>query len=549
LGAVVLALHCVAGWAAEPPGQPGVEPNTAPRDVASEEQCTRLVHQDFSKVMDAPTQVISSRPVAAKPDFPAYCEVRAYVWPQVQFYLWLPLKNWSGRLVSIGCGGSCGVIEKVDASKIWQPILRRGDVAMFTDMGHTGRDTTDLLWAVDNPQGQIDFGFRATHVSTVAGKALARALYGRAPTRSYFVGNSTGGRQGLIEAQRFPTDYQGIVSKCPAVSSAASDAIIWALQALSDRTGRSLLNVDNTKTLSQAVLKKCDRLDGVADSVISEPQRCDFDPETVSCARSPGPGCLTPEQVTAVKRAYLGPPPPAGSAADRRGLPLGSESIWIDRYVSRDGTPTSMWDFMMNWLRADQPVWDEMRNESGTVSLADYDVARFRTVRGTYQLLQEATDPDLSEFAAQGGKLIMMQGMSDVIIQPSQTTRYYQTAVRTAGGLAATQKFFRYFMMPGVGHCFSGDGTGADVFDGLVDITRWVEDGQPPEKIVALKLLKYNGLFPDLQLPAAPDNIVFSRPLYPFPARAVYRGSGDPREASSFKSVTDDGKRIPETSP
>jgi hypothetical protein len=263
-------------------------------------RCTSLVKQDFSAVMDAPTRVMSSRVVDPLDGLPGYCEVRAYVWPQVQMYLWMPVRSWSGRFVALGCGGACGVIEKVDGSKLWQPIVRHGDVAMFTDMGHTGRDTTDLLWALHNPQAQIDYGFRATHVSTVAGKALTQALYGSAPTTAYFLGNSTGGRQGLIEAQRFPTDYQGIVAKCPAASSDAGDAIIWTLQSLSDREGHPLLNADNVNVLAQGVLARCDKADGVADGVVSEPQRCDFDPAQVSCDNRPGVGCLNPAQLAGV---------------------------------------------------------------------------------------------------------------------------------------------------------------------------------------------------------------------------------------------------------
>jgi feruloyl esterase len=195
-----------------------------------------------------------------------------------------------------------------------------------------------------------------------------------------------------------------------------------------------------------------------------------------------------------------------------------------------------MWDFMLSWLQADEPVWAELQKHP-PVSLLDYDVERFRGVRGTYQLLHEATNPDLAEFAARGGKLIMLQGMADVIVQPAETTRYYETAVRTGGGLPAVQRFFRYFLMPGVGHCFAGDGPGADVFDGMTDITRWVEQGVGPDRIIALHLRRYHGLFPDLELPAPPETIVFSRPLYPYPARAVYRGEGDWRQAASFKAV------------
>ncbi len=499
-------------------------------------RCAGLIGRDFSGVMDATTRVVSSRAVDAdvKADTPAYCEVRAYVWPQVQFFLWMPLDPWSGRFDGIGCGGACGVIERVDASSIWRPMVRRGDVAMFTDMGHTGRDTNDLLWAIDNPQAQIDYGFRATHVATVAGKAIASALYGRGPGRSYFVGNSTGGRQALLEAQRYPTDYQGIVAKCPALSESAGDAIIWALQSLSDRAGHSVLNLDNAKALAEAVMTRCDKRDGVADGVVSDPRRCDFDPAEIACARNPAHGCLDAIQLDAVRRAYLGPPQPSGSTRPRAGLPIGSESQWLNRYVSSNDKPTSMWDFMLNWVRVDEPVWDEMRRAGPTVSLADYDVARYSSVRGTYQSLHEATNPDLSAFAEAGGKLIMMQGVDDVIVQPSVTTRYYETAVRTAGGPAQTRQFFRYFLMPGVGHCFAGDNVGADVFDSLADITRWVEQGAAPERIVVQKLTRYKSLFPDLSFPPAPDNVQFSRPLYPFPALAVYRGKGDPRLAESY---------------
>ena len=505
-------------------------------DPAIGARCVALVGQNFSGIMDAPTRIIMTRVVSSSDATPAYCEVRAYVWPQDQFYLWMPLDNWSGRFVGIGCGGACGVIERVDASNIWRPIVKRGDVAMFNDMGHTGRDTNDLLWAIHNPQAQIDYGFRATHVTTVAGKAIASALYGRNTTRAYFVGNSTGGRQALLEAQRFPTDYQGIVAKCPAISESAGDAIIWALQSLSDRAGRSLLTAENVNALSAAVVARCDRLDGVADGVISDPQACDFDPAEISCAKSAQLGCLNPVQLQAVQRAYLGAPQPPGSTRRRAGLPIGSESQWLYRYVSRDDKPTSMWDFMMSWLRADEPVWEELTKNGTTISLADYDVARFAAVRGTYQLLHEATNPDLSAFADSGGKLIMMQGTADVIVQPSVTTRYYETAVRTAGGLARTKKFFRYFMMPGVGHCFAGDNAGADVFDSLADISQWVEQDAAPDRIVVQKLVKYASLFPDVDLPAEAANVAFSRPLFPYPDHAVYVGKGDPRLAESFRS-------------
>ena len=497
--------------------------------------CAALVLQDFSGVLEAPTRIQSSRVVEAKDTTPAYCEVRAYVWPQVQFYLWMPLQQWTGRFDGIGCGGSCGVIERVDASNIWRPMVRRGDVAMFNDMGHSGRDTNDLLWAIDNPQAQIDYGFRATHVATVAGKAIARALYGREPSNAFFVGNSTGGRQALLEAQRFPGDFQGLVAKCPAISENAGDAIIWALQSLSDRAGKPLLDAQNAQLLAAAVVARCDKLDGVGDGVVSDPAACDFDPAEVSCAKNTVSGCLNPAQLDGVRRAYLGPPVPRGSSRPRRGLPLGSEGQWLNRYVSSNGRPTSMWEFMMNWLRVDEPVWEELR-KAGSVSLADYDVARFASVRGTYQLLHEATNPDLSEFAGSGGKLIMLQGSADVIVQPSVTTRYYETAVRTAGGLKQTQRFFRYFLMPGVGHCFAGDNTGADVFDSLAQITAWVEEGRAPERIVVQRLKTYTSLFPDVQLPTAADNVLFSRPLFPFPLRAVYRGKGDPALADNFQA-------------
>lgn len=489
-------------------------------------------------MLGAPSRVISSRVVAAQPPLQAYCEVRAYVWPQVQLYLWMPLDSWSGRFVGIGCGGACGVIERIDATHLWRPMILQGDVAMFTDMGHTGRDTTDFLWAMDNAQAQIDFGFRATHVATLAGKAISEVLYDRAVSRAYFLGNSTGGRQGLIEAQRFPADYQGIVAKCPAIYPGAADSIIWTLQSLSDRDGHPLLDGRNAQRLDRGVRARCDKLDGVGDGVVSDPRRCDFNPEEVSCERDSSAGCLNPSQLAGVKRAYLGPPATA-DGGERHGLPKGSESIWKNRYVSDDQQPTSMWDFMMNWLRTDQPVWEELRRQGAAVSLADYDVARFRDVRGDFQLMQEASNPDLEGFAARGGKMILMQGQADVIIPPSQTTHYYETAVRTAGGLENTRKFFRYFIMPGVGHCFSGDGTGADVFDSYASIVSWVEGGQAPERILAQKLSKYHGLFPELEIPAAPDIVLFSRPLYPYPERSAYRGRGDPRRAESFTSKVD----------
>lgn len=505
---------------------------------ASEARCRDLAEQDFGALMEAPTQLMSSRVVPADGDLPAYCEIRGYVRPQVQFYLWLPLTNWTGRFVGIGCGGACGVIDRVASSTVWRPIVRRGDAAMFNDMGHVGRDTRDLHWAPHNLQAQVDYGFRATHVATVAGKAITERFHGRPVAHSYFVGNSTGGRQGLISAQRFPGDYDGIVAKCPAVSSRAGDTIIWTLQSLTDRAGRATVSAAQLRHVHAAVLDRCDADDGVRDGVLTDSEACDFDPDEVSCARQSHANCLSTSQVESVRRVYRGPPldpAEATDAARRRGFTRGSELGWIGQYVSESGAPAPSWGFMMGWVRANEAVWAELTAGGGPVSLHDYQFPRHTQMRGTFQLLHDAWNPDLSAFAGRGGKLIMMQGTADPVIAPDMTDRFYEVATRAMGGIAPTQKFFRYFRMPGVGHCFSGDSAGADVFDGLADITRWVEEGIAPDQIEAFKLRRYTGIFPDAELPVDEENVVFSRPLFPHPLRARYSGRGNTAAASSYE--------------
>jgi feruloyl esterase len=469
----------------------------------------------------------------ALPNLPAFCRVAGFSSPnpdsRIGFEVWMPANqaNWNSRYQQSGNGGFAGVIPYASLAA----GLRAGYAIAGTDDGHTGIDGSvlDGSWAVGHHPKVVDFGFRALKETTDKAKAVIAAFYGTAPTRSYFVGCSDGGREALMEAQRFPEDFDGIVAAAPAnFWSHHFTGFIWNEQAL---LGEGAITPAKLTLIQSAALAKCDELDGVKDAVVTDPRDCNFDPATLQCSGADSPGCLTAAQVASVKkilsgprnprtgeRIYLGYEPSAAAVA-------GAWGTWITGTGSGTGSDTVQALFGNGYF-ADM-VFEDLAWNFRSLNF-DADVAfADATTAGIFN----SNSPDLSRFKAHGGKLIQWHGWEDPAIAPRDSIRYYESVVaqqanapngRGENALRDTQDFYRLFMAPGVLHC--GGGPGPNTFDVLGPLVKWVEQGTAPEQIVATK---FNGDNPA-------NGIATTRPLCTYPAVATYKGKGDANDAASF---------------
>lgn len=525
--AAAAALFALPGATA--PGAPPV-PAT---DTALATACSALPAADFSAVADAPTQVTSATWAVAAPGIPAHCAVMGYVNPNVGIELHLPAQ-WNGKFAKIGCGGFCG---NTFGARACAGLLSRGYACVMSDMGH--RSTAlDGKWAYNNLQAKFDFGIRAAHVSTLAGKAITAAFYGSGPRRAYYMGCSTGGRQGMMEAQRFPNDFDGIVAGAPVINELGDGlTLMWNSVATLAKDGSQLFGPQDIRTLHEAVVAACDMNDGVKDGLIGDARSCRFDPGVLQCKPgATGGQCLSVAQVAAVRKIYGGPVDSKGQTLFPAAALPGSEPNWINTYIGANGKPSTYYTFVGDLFRYMAfypdagPAWQPTD--------MDWDVDPWRLDLG--ESLFNAQNPDLRRFKARGGKLLVYHGWSDQSVLTQPVIDYYETATRTMGGPQATRDFFRLFMIPGMNHCTGGDG--AYQVDYLAYLDKWVEQGEAPDVLM--------GQHPAADAPALPpfgadplpaDKVAFSRPHFAYPALARY-AKGDPNKAASFVSSTPKGR-------
>jgi hypothetical protein len=497
---------------------------SAPRVIQPVRECADLVG-DYA-IDGAPTHVRSATLVEATGTEPAQCDVRGYVEPAVNFQLRLPTETYRGRFVQHGCPGECGVI--VQPPRDCGP--RDPDVAVaLTDDGHVGigewpDNITDGRWAADNQAARDDFAYRAPHVVSVAAKRLISRFYGAPPKVSYFVGCSTGGREGLILAQRYPHDFNGISVGSPAIFLGPLDGIYfaWVVRVNSDANRQPILTGDKLPALHRAMLDACDRLDGLQDGQVDDPRRCHFDPKAIQCPpRTDTVSCLTPAQVTAVRTLYDGPRDPDGTRIYPGWEMRGSELAWLGHLIPSPDSWTG--PFPDNFLKY-------MAYPIGTPhsSLWDVEFTKGELRRETPEAIKgNAVSLDMREFRRSGGKIIMWHGWDDQAIPSVATVDYYQRVWQSSGGLQATQKWMRTFMIPTMYHTWTGGDrlTNFDTYDALVD---WVEHGKAPSAIVATG--------------TNTDGGPRSRPIYPYPLVARYDGSGSVDDARNFVPVRVPGR-------
>jgi hypothetical protein len=498
-----------------------------PEGQALATHCGALLHHDFANLIDAPAQVTSAKVVVGAGDLPAFCEVEGYTAPNNSIAIRLPLQAWNGKFFFAGCGGSCGEIK---TSLCDYPLLK-GYACIVSDNGHRSSGG-DGLWAYHNLSAQVDFGFRATHRATVAGKAITAAFYESPLRHAYFMGCSTGGRQAMVEAQSFPTDFDGIISGGTVISEAGTDMdFLWNLQHSIDATGNALFSLADLALINRAAVAAADAQDGVVDGILPDPRTNTFNPSSLICKAGQTNSCLSAVQGAAVAAIYSGPMTSAGVPTYHGGgQQRGSELAWAG-FAPRNGKraeeDVSGSDTGRYMLSNFGPKW----------TFKEFDFDRDPKLLAESDRLYAASNPDLRDFKTSGGKLIMYEGWIDPMVVPMNSVDYYETVEKTMGGRSATQSFYRLFMVPGMEHCIGGPG--ATVIDYVSALENWVENGVAPDRLLASHLDEHDTKRQVTEkFPLEPAKVTFTRPVYPYPIWAKYKGNGDSRDAANWGPVT-----------
>ena len=446
---------------------------------------------------------------AAYKDVPAFCRVQATLTPSkdsdIQVEVWLPASGWNGKFVAVGNGIWAGTLSY---SAMADP-LKRGYAVATTDTGHTGSGM-DAKWAVGHPEKLVDFGYRAVHAMVVTGKQAITAFYGNKPKLSYWNSCSTGGRQGLMEARRYPADFDAISAMAPAnPMTGLMVQSMWVGWAPRHAPGAAL-SPQTMGMVHAAVVKQCDRLDGAADGLIGDPRHCGFDPASLACKPGETASCLAPPQVEALRMIYGGVRDAQGRVI-RPGWPVGSEMQLAMLMGGNEPFPVAT-SYFRDLVYANQPGWDWRVSDYGQ------ELADARTY-GSDML--DVAPASLAPFFARGGKLLLSHGWTDGLIPANNTVEFYTGLL---GAVPAAQSQARLFMVPGMDHC--GGGEGASTFDTIGAIDGWATTGVAPQRIVAVREPSPN--------PNAPKLPPISRPLCPYPLIARYDGHGDVNSETSF---------------
>jgi feruloyl esterase len=495
----------------------------------------KLAHTSIAKAQTVAAGAFDPPPAEPSPaaldykKLPAFCRVQGVIEPSsdshIEFETWLPVAGWNGRYEGLGNGGFAGSIDFRGLGD----AVSHGYAGSSTDTGHKG-SAIDAKWALGHPEKVTDFGYRAIHATAENAKAIISAFYGNAPRHSYFSSCSNGGREALMEAQRYSADYDGILAGAPAnywthlLSSAAAEVRMLGEPA-------SYIPAAKLPAIEAATLAACDRQDGVSDGVINDPSRCKFAPAELMCRGPESNSCLTAPEVASLEKLYAG-------ARDSHGKPIfpgrvpggetgpGGWGLWITGQAPGTSLMFAFGTGFFGNMVFEDASWDfhTFQTDRDT-KVADDKLAR----------ALNATDPDLKPFRIRGGKLIVYHGWNDPAISPLSSIDYFRS-VRAKMGAKEEDGFLRLYLAPGMAHC--GGGPGPDSFgQGTVAaadpqhsiskaLENWVENGTAPGPIIATKLKT-----------GSPTTVVRTRPLCPYPEVARYAGSGSTDEAANFSCM------------
>ena len=466
------------------------------------EKATITSAQEVEAGAFAPPGGRAARGSNAFQKLPAFCRVQATLTPtsdsHIDMELWMPSENWNGKFLAVGNGGWAGNIE----TGAMAAGLAKGYATASNDTGHKGGSAS---FAVDHPEKLIDFGYRSMHEMAIKSKAIIQAFYRREPQLSYYQGCSTGGRQGLMEAQRYPADFDAIIAGAPVNNVVHLSIQSVARQVDMLREPARILPPNKVTLLATAVVAACDAKDGVQDSIISDPQICRFDPKDLQCKAGDAPDCLTPAQVETAKRAWE----PVKTKTGEMVYPGSSPGFESGYRMPTPGSPT-------NPLFTDTPRFVGHQDANWDVMSFDLDADLILAMKNAGFI--ESTDPDLAKFKARGGKLLLYHGWADPGPAPQNTINYFSAVSAKLGG--NQDDWMRLFLMPGMGHCAGG--VGPDRADFLTAMEDWREKGQAPAHIVATRPANQQG------------RTEMTRPLCRYPQFAKYTGTGSTDDAKNF---------------
>jgi hypothetical protein len=482
--------------------------------------CGQLATLDIAGMTGVPVSIGSAATTTATPGGWSACEVTGNIAPQEQFEAFLPTSTWRRLYLQTGCGGFCGAVSITADQATGCAPLTGGQFVMASDNeGHFGTAAFDGTFGAD-PQLRDYFGHLSEHVLAAFMKQLIKIFYGMSPSYSFYDGCSQGGHEGLMEAQQFPRDFNGIVSGAPA--SITQPLNVWyqtwnALANLGPH-GQPILTAAKLPILHAAVVKVCGRVNGL----VMDPMTCKFNPASVQCPAHAAStaSCLSAAQVHVVRKLYEGPRDSRGELMYPGWQVPGSELNWIPWVVPAPGTPFTIDpDIALNTIRylANRGI-----NPRLGLSNVPFTAAGFHQIMNATGATFDATNPDLTAFRDAGGKLILYHGLADPAISPIGTIAYYQAVEDHMGGPAATEKFARLFLIPGMSHCTGGQGPNS--FNALTAIINWVEKGAAPKSLLTT------------QTPTTADP-VRSLPAYPYPFMATYNGTGSVDVASSYHAA------------
>jgi feruloyl esterase len=479
---------------------------SAPAPGLQAQSCERLlklasptVSITFAKTIDTGTFTPDGG-ASTISHLPVFCRVVAIIKPtadsDIGTEVWLPVADWKGKFLAVGSGGWGGSIaydEMADA-------LRRGYATSATDDGHAGRGASFL---VGHPEKFVDFAYRAEHEMTVEAKMLIRAFYGRAPRYSYWNGCSGGGREGLLQAYRYPDEFDGIIAGDPANVRRNAWALWLAVQTFKDPS--AYIPPEKYPMIHRFVLNACDANDGLKDGLIENPESCHIGFRALQCQGPDGPNCLTTPQIQTAQTIISPATTSTGEILFPR-LEPGTELRW-DR-LAGGPRPADLFLDEFRYVVYQDPNWDwrtfDLERDSAKAHEADKDV--------------DELNPHLAAFAKHGGKLLIYHGWADQQVAPGSSTEFYKSVVSLSADPEHASNWVRLFMIPGMGHCSGGEGP--DAFDKVSVMEQWAEQGKAPTQIIAAH--------------QTADKVDSTRPLCPYPQIARYNGVGDIDDASNF---------------
>jgi len=469
-------------------------------------QCDALASKSFGDDV----KIQSVKLVAARGNNPEHCDVRGVIWPEAQFALKMPTQ-WNDRFQMVGNGGTAGTISMgaVDGA------IRKGFASVSTDTGHDAKKEEFALFANETPRNPnarrkfLDFAYLAVHETAVLAKHVIGVYYGVAPKYSYWVGCSTGGRQGMQEAQRYPEDFDGLVIGAPGLYNTGNGMRrIWAAQS---QLGDAELPIAKLPLLAKIIYDKCDPADGLKDGVIEDPRKCKFDArrDLPKCKGADAPECFTQAQIGGIARIH-------GGVRDSKGKlifpgePVGAESVWAENVIFPTKTVLPRSESQMKYFYLDPPPGPDWK-----FTMFNFDVDPPRTVRNGS--LVNAMNTDLAPLKKRGGKIVHYSGWADQQVNPLPGIEYHQAVTKRLGE-TETRDFYRLFMVPGMFHCNGGPGCSSA--DWLAATMDWVEKGIAPETILGSHM--------------EGGKATRTRPLCTYPQIAKYKGSGSIEDAANF---------------